>query len=173
MIGPKRPDANVCWCLSYRIPSKENLTLRGPARGAKVASLMEHGPSACWHTTATKSSGGRRSRHASIRRLSGVGRSPAQMTSTYGQSGASGCGRAIAARGSRTHFSPGLSSLHGPTGHRPSKAIPSTMAAQKVDLTMAYVRTRALFERAGFHMVAETTSVLNGFPRVVMRLELT
>ena len=31
MVGPKRPDANVCWCLSYRIPSKENRVLIGPA----------------------------------------------------------------------------------------------------------------------------------------------
>jgi GNAT superfamily N-acetyltransferase len=42
----------------------------------------------------------------------------------------------------------------------------------KVDLTMAYVGTRALFERAGFAKAADTTSVLNGFPRVVMRLDL-
>ena len=27
MVGPKRPDASVCWCLSYRIPSKENRAL--------------------------------------------------------------------------------------------------------------------------------------------------
>jgi hypothetical protein len=44
MVGPKRPDANVCWCLSYRIPSKENVSLRGPARREKVAALMEQGP---------------------------------------------------------------------------------------------------------------------------------
>src|SRR5690606_19612430 len=44
MLGPKRPDANVCWCLSYRIPSRENLALRGPARAKKVAELMAHGP---------------------------------------------------------------------------------------------------------------------------------
>ena len=44
MVGPKRPDANVCWCLSYRIPSKENLALRGPARAEKVAELMTRGP---------------------------------------------------------------------------------------------------------------------------------
>ena len=44
MVGPKRPDANVCWCLSYRIPSKENLALTGPARGEKVAALMKKGP---------------------------------------------------------------------------------------------------------------------------------
>src|SRR6056297_2815849 len=44
MVGPKRPDANVCWCLSYRIPSKENTALVGPARGERVAALMTAGP---------------------------------------------------------------------------------------------------------------------------------
>lgn len=38
--------------------------------------------------------------------------------------------------------------------------------------TMAYVGTKRLFERAGFTQTAETTSVLNGFPRVLMRLDL-
>ena len=42
----------------------------------------------------------------------------------------------------------------------------------KVDLTMAYVGTRSLFEAAGFTKVADTESVLNGFPRVLMRLAL-
>lgn len=37
---------------------------------------------------------------------------------------------------------------------------------------MAYVGTRALFEQAGFVRAAETDSVLNGFPRVLMRLDL-
>ena len=32
MVGPKRADANVCWCLSYRISSKQNRELVGPAR---------------------------------------------------------------------------------------------------------------------------------------------
>jgi hypothetical protein len=43
---------------------------------------------------------------------------------------------------------------------------------QKVDLTMAYVGTRALFERSGFTKAADTTSVAGGFPRVLMRLDL-
>ena len=42
----------------------------------------------------------------------------------------------------------------------------------KVDLTMAFVGTRALFEKAGFEKVADTRSVSVGFPRVVMRLPL-
>jgi hypothetical protein len=37
---------------------------------------------------------------------------------------------------------------------------------------MAYVGTRRLFEQAGFTMAAETDSVLAGFPRVLMRLDL-
>ena len=37
---------------------------------------------------------------------------------------------------------------------------------------MAYVGTRTLFERAGFEKAADTGSLLDGFPRVVMRLDL-
>jgi GNAT superfamily N-acetyltransferase len=43
---------------------------------------------------------------------------------------------------------------------------------KKVDLTMAYAGTRKLFEKAGFTKVAVTDSVLDGFPRVLMRLDL-
>ena len=43
---------------------------------------------------------------------------------------------------------------------------------EKVDLTMAFVGTRALFEAAGFTKAADTTAVAGGFPRVLMRLDL-
>jgi len=49
---------------------------------------------------------------------------------------------------------------------------PVDSKGEKVDLTMAYVGTRGLFEKAGFRHVGDTTSVLAGFPRVVMRQEL-
>lgn len=42
-----------------------------------------------------------------------------------------------------------------------------------VNLTMAYVGTRALFESAGFEKAADAGSVLDGFPRVLMRLDLS
>ena len=38
---------------------------------------------------------------------------------------------------------------------------------------MAYVGTRKLFQKAGFRKAADTDSVLNGFPRVLMRLDLS
>ena len=44
---------------------------------------------------------------------------------------------------------------------------------EKVDTTMAYVGTRALFERAGFHKAGDTTSVISEFPRVLVRLSLS
>jgi hypothetical protein len=43
---------------------------------------------------------------------------------------------------------------------------------EKVDLTMAYVGTRKLFEDSGFVKAADTGSVSGGFPRVLMRLDL-
>jgi len=43
---------------------------------------------------------------------------------------------------------------------------------EKVDVTMAYVGTRALFEKAGFHKASNTASVVGGFPRVLMRMDL-
>jgi len=43
---------------------------------------------------------------------------------------------------------------------------------RKVDLTMAFVGFRSLFERAGFRKVADTDSVSGGIPRVLMRLEV-
>ena len=42
----------------------------------------------------------------------------------------------------------------------------------KVDLTMAYVGTRGVFERAGFTKAADTDAVSGGIPRVVMCLDL-
>ncbi len=55
---------------------------------------------------------------------------------------------------------------------RAIEGYPVDNQGKKVDLTMAYVGTRALFERAGFEKAVDTGSVLNGFPRVLMRLDL-
>ena len=52
------------------------------------------------------------------------------------------------------------------------EAYPVDNKGKKVDLTMAYVGTRRLFEKAGFTKAADTDSVLNGFPRVLVRLDL-
>jgi GNAT superfamily N-acetyltransferase len=49
---------------------------------------------------------------------------------------------------------------------------PVDNSGQRVDSTMAYVGTRALFERAGFLKAADTQAVSAGMPRVLMRRNL-
>ena len=49
------------------------------------------------------------------------------------------------------------------------EAYPLDNRGAKVDLTMAYAGLRANFEAAGFRHAADTSSVLSGHPRVLMR----
>ena len=58
-------------------------------------------------------------------------------------------------------------------GAQAIEGYPVDNEGEKVNLTMAYVGTRRLFEHAGFEKAADTGSVLDGFPRVLMRLALS
>jgi hypothetical protein len=41
-----------------------------------------------------------------------------------------------------------------------------------MDLTMAFVGTRSMFEAAGFRVVGTTRAVASGMPRLVMRRDI-
>ncbi|MDF2092602.1 GNAT family N-acetyltransferase [Knoellia sp. 3-2P3] len=43
----------------------------------------------------------------------------------------------------------------------------------RMDLTMAFVGTKAMFEKAGFRVVGTTDAVASGMPRLTMRRDLT
>lgn len=173
LVGPKRPDASVCWCLSYRIPSTLNLRLKGPERGEFVKKLLSEDPPpgvlaydgdqvvgwAAVHPRADTS-------FAKNRKIPHV--DDAEVWSVWCirvRPGHRGKGISHELLRGAIHFakSHGAPFIEG---------YPVDNKGGKVDLTMAYVGTRRLFEKAGFTMVAETTSVLNGFPRVLMRLDL-
>lgn len=174
VLGPKRPDANVCWCLSYRLTSsKENRELVGPARGERVRELVAQRPPpgviaydgdepvgwAAVHPRADTS-------FATNRRIPHVDDLDAwsvwciRVRPGHRGEGISHALLAGAVDFARDHGAPAI------------EGYPVDNRGAKVDLTMAYVGTRALFERAGFAKAADTMSVLNGFPRVVMRLDL-
>jgi len=172
MVGPKRPDANVCWCLSYRIPSRENQALQRQARGDRVRELMAGGPPgvlaydgdevvgwAAVHPRADTS-------FATNRKIPHI--DDADVWSVWcirvrpGHRG-SGISHALLAGAVDYARSRGAPAVEG---------YPVDNAGEKVDLTMAYVGTRSLFEKAGFSVASPTDSVLNGFPRVLMRLDL-
>ncbi|MEC5199865.1 GNAT superfamily N-acetyltransferase [Arthrobacter sp. PL16] len=172
MVGPKRPDANVCWCLSYRVPSKLNLALRGPERGALVKGLIAQNPPpgvlaydgdevvgwAAVHPRADTS-------FARNRKIPHVDDSDVwSIWCIRVRPGHRG-------QGISHHLLKGAVQFALDRGAPAIEGYPVDNQGQKVDLTMAYVGTRALFERAGFTKAAATDSVINGFPRVLMRYE--
>lgn len=173
VLGPKRPDADVCWCISYRLSSKENQALHREARGERAAQLCRQDPPpgvlaysgeevvgwAAVHPRADTS-------FATNRRIPHV--DDLDVWSVWclrvrpGHRGEGISHRLLA----------GAVQFARERGAPAVEGYPVDNAGRKVDLTMAYVGTRKLFEDAGFTKAADTDSVLNGFPRVLMRLDL-
>jgi GNAT superfamily N-acetyltransferase len=174
VLGPKNPDSNVCWCLSYRLTSsKENRELVGPARGARVRKLVLEDPPpgvlaydgdepvgwAAVHPRADTS-------FARNRKIPHVDELDAwsvwciRVRPGHRKQGISHRLLEGAVELARSYGAPAV------------EGYPVENGGKRVDLTMAYVGTVGLFERAGFVRAADTTSVLNGFPRVVMRRDL-
>jgi GNAT superfamily N-acetyltransferase len=173
MVGPKRPDANVCWCLSYRIPSKQNQSLRGPERGDLVKQLVAQDPPpgvlaydggevvgwAAVHPRADTSF----ARNRKIPHIDALDVWSVWCIRVRPGHRGKGISHSLLAGAVELARSYGAPAVEG---------YPVDNGGQKVDLTMAYVGTRKLFEDAGFTHAAGTDSVLNGFPRVLMRLGL-
>lgn len=174
MVGPKNPSSSVCWCLSHRIDAKTNRQLVGPARGEYVRDLCSRDVSpgvlaydgnevVGWAAVAPRAE----LPFARSRKIPHVDDLP--VWSTW-------CIRVRPG-----HRGQGISHrlLAGTVEYARSRGAPAIEGYPvdngdaKVDLTMAYVGTRRVFERAGFVKAADTEAVSGGFPRVVMRLSLT
>jgi GNAT superfamily N-acetyltransferase len=173
LVGPKRPDASVCWCLSYRIPSKLNNELRGPARGEYVAKLLRDGPLGVlaydgdepvgWAAVAPRAA----TSFARNRKIPHVDDLPVwSLWCIRVRPGHRGKGISHA-------LIRGAVAFARDQGAPAVEAYPLDNQGAKVDLTMAYPGLRKNFEAAGFVHAADTTSVLSGFPRVLMRLALS
>jgi GNAT superfamily N-acetyltransferase len=174
MLGPRKdPDANVCWCLSHRVDSRTNRELVGAARGEYVRELCgreprpgvlayDGGEVVGWAAVAPRSE----LPFARSRKIPHVDDLP--VWSVW-------CIRVRPG-----HRGQGISHdlLAGAVAYARSQGAPAIEGypvdnrGEKVDVTMAYVGTRRLFEDAGFDKAADTQSVSGGFPRVLMRLRL-
>ncbi|MGW7432269.1 GNAT family N-acetyltransferase [Streptomyces sp. NPDC054861] len=173
VLGPKSPGANVCWCLSYRIPSKLNNELRGPARGDYVAELCRKGPPpgvlaydgdepVGWAAVAPRAD----TSFARNRKIPHVDDLP--VWSLW-------CVRVRPGhrkQGISHALIDGAVAFARAQGAPVVEAYPLDNGDAKVDLTMAYAGLRKNFERAGFVHTADTTSVLAGHPRILMRRDL-
>jgi GNAT superfamily N-acetyltransferase len=173
MLGPKNPNSSVCWCLSHRLDSKTNRELVGPARSEYVRKLCsrkvapgvlgyEEDRVVGWAAVAPRAE----LPFARSTKIPHVDQLPVwSVWCIRVRPGNRGLGISHAMLDgavayARSHGAPAI------------EGYPVDNKGKKVDPTMAYVGTRALFETAGFTKAADTNSVSDGFPRVIMRLDL-
>jgi len=173
LVGPKKPTSNVCFCLSYRIGSKENVALKGPARAERVRELCHQDPPpgviaylddepvgwAALHPR-SETSFARNRLIPHVDDLDVWSLWCLRVRPGYRKQGISHALIEGAVEYARKRGAPAV------------EAYPVDNDGKKVNLTMAYVGTRGLFESLGFAKAADTESVLDGFPRVLMRLDL-
>ncbi|MBF6328039.1 GNAT family N-acetyltransferase [Nocardia transvalensis] len=174
MLAPKRPGADACWCLSYRLPSKENNALTGPARRDRMHELCAHEPSpgllaydgdqvVGWTGVAPRDT---LAFFAHSTRIPHVDDLPVWTVWCFkvrpGHRG----------RGITTALLHGAVDYARSHGAPAIEGYPADNRGRKVDTTLAFVGTVSLFERAGFTRAAATTATSAGFPRVLMRLAL-
>ncbi|AWB86912.1 GNAT family N-acetyltransferase [Mycetocola zhujimingii] len=171
MLGPKNPSSSVCWCLSWRLPSAENRTLLGADRADKVRELCarDHAPGVLaylgddvvgWAGIAPRTE-----LHPieHSRRIPHVDELP--VWSLWCMRVRPGYRK----RGITAALIEGAVDYAHDQGAPAVEGYPVDNRGERVDQTMAFVGTRAMFERAGFSWVADTRSVSGGIPRIVMR----
>ena len=170
ILGPKNPDSSVCWCLSHRVDAKTNRELVGRQRGEYVEQLTRRkvAPGVLaydgdevvgWAAVAPRSE----LPFARSRKIPHVDELPVwTVWCLRVRPGHRGEGIAHVLLDGAVEFARN-------NGAPAIEGYPVDNKGKKVDLVMAYVGTRSLFEASGFEVASRTTAVAGGFPRVVMR----
>jgi GNAT superfamily N-acetyltransferase len=173
VLGPRNPTSNVCWCLSHRVDAATNRALVGPARREYVRELTGRpvAPGVLaydgeevvgWAAVAPRAELPFE-RSARIPHVDDLPVWSAWCIRVRPGHRGKGVAHALLSGAVDYAAAQGAPAVEG---------YPVDNDGQKVDLTMAYVGTRSLFEKAGFTKVADTSSVSGGFPRVLMRRSL-
>jgi len=171
MFAPKKPESSVCWCLSWRLSSKENRELTGTARADKVRELCARsrapgvlayrdGEVAGWAGVAPRSE---LHPFATSRKIPHV--DDLDVWSIW-------CIRVrpgYRKQGVTSALIDGAVDYARSSGAPAVESYPVDNGGTRVDTTMAFVGTRSMFERAGFAKAADTDSVSGGIPRILMR----
>ena len=175
MFAPKKPESSVCWCLSWRLSAKENRALTGEARADKVKALARRAiaPGVLAHNDDGEVVGWagvapRKDLHPieHSRKIPHIDDLP--VWSVW-------CIRVrpgFRKQGITAALIDGAVDYARASGAPAVESYPVDNRGERVDMTMAFVGTREMFERAGFAKVADTDSVSGGIPRIVMRLGL-
>ncbi|MGF1661811.1 MAG: GNAT family N-acetyltransferase [Kineosporiaceae bacterium] len=165
--------ATHCWCLSHRLSSREIQELGGGSREQAMRRLCEreHPPGVVTYRDGEPvgwcSIGPRAeiTRLATSRLIRPVDDVPVwSIVCVVVRSG---------------HRRQGVTAplLAGAVDYAASRGAPAVEAYPvdppgRMDVTMAFVGTRSMFERAGFRVVGTTEAVASGMPRLVVRRDL-
>lgn len=164
-----------CWCLSHRLGAKESAALGGGSREAAFRALCEreHPPGVIgyadgepvgWCSIGPRSENSRLSQSKLIRPLDDV---PVWSIICVVIRGGH------RKRGYTTPLINGAVEYAAAHGAPAVESYPVDAAAGRIDLTMAFVGTRAMFEKAGFTVAGSTDALASKLPRIVMRRTIT
>jgi hypothetical protein len=163
--------ATHCWCLSHRLVAAEVEELGGGNREAAFTALCERpnppgvigyadGKPVGWCSIGPRSENTRLSRSKLITPLDEV---PVwSIICVIIRSG-------HRKRGHTTPLIEGAVEYAAARGAPAVESYPVDAAAGRIDLTQAFVGTRAMFAKAGFEVVGETAATASKLPRLVMR----
>jgi GNAT superfamily N-acetyltransferase len=166
-----------CWCLSHRLQAKEITELGGTGKDAREKAMRalcerEHPPGVVtyldgepvgWCNIGPRSEIPRLAQSKLMRPVDDV---PVwSIVCVVVRSG-------YRKRGVTGHLIEGAVEYAAANGAPAVEAHPVDPGDTRMDLTMAFVGTRAMFEKTGFTVIGTTDAVASKLPRLVMRREL-
>ncbi len=176
IVNPNRR-AHTCWCLSHRLRAREIREFGGTGPDARERAMRalcagEHPPGVVtyrdgtpvgWCSISPRTSIPRLEQSTLIRRVDDV---PVWSIICVVVRG--GHRR----QGVTEHLLEGAVAYAAAQGAPAVEAHPVDPGDTRMDLTMAFVGTRRMFEKAGFEVVGTTDAVASKMPRLVMRRDL-
>jgi hypothetical protein len=170
VINPNRRDSH-CWCASHRLRATDVNELGGGSKEEAMRTLCarEHPPGVvayrdgvpvAWCSIGPRAENPRLSSSALIRPVDDV---PVwSIICTVVRGGHRKQGAAI-------RVIEGAVAWAASCGAPAVEAYPVDPGGKRMDLTMAFVGTRSMFESCGFEVIGQTDAVASNKPRLVMR----
>jgi hypothetical protein len=163
--------ASHCWCLSHRLVAREVDELGHGSREAAFRALCDRenppgvigyddGEPVAWCSIGPRAENTRLSRSRLIRPLDDLA-----VWSII----------CVVVRGGRRRRRYTTPLIEGAVGYAASRGAPAVESypvdpsSGRIDLTMAFVGTRGMFEKAGFAVVGRTDALASKLPRLIMR----
>jgi GNAT superfamily N-acetyltransferase len=170
------PDTPFCWCIFWRVRSKDFSEATPAGNRERLRELVESGPppgllaiedgrAVGWVGLAPRAEYRRLEHSRVIPRPDGPAPWVVSCFVVSRDARGRGIASALLAAAVDHARSAGAAALEG------YPVDPAAAEGGRVRDTGAYVGTRSMFERAGFRIVADTTSKSSGAPRVVARLD--